>query len=214
MNAVLLTRLHSMSIRMPLIWWRAISLNGWELSIPPNDGSMSTFYSSNLPLGGSFVRTELFNKVTGKTNYVEDLKIPGLLHIKVLRSPYHHARLRSLDVAEAAGMPGVQRIITWADIPNVNGFPSYSLEEPVLTPVGDTLRMRGAPVALVVAESVQAAQAALAALKMELEQLPYTFESEAALNRVLYTSRGMLMFCQNSMSIPAILKLHLPHQIT
>jgi CO/xanthine dehydrogenase Mo-binding subunit len=112
---------------------------------------------------------------------VEDFKIPGLLHIKVLRSPFHHARLRSLDTARAAELPGVQRIITWADIPNINGFPSYSLEEPVLTPVGDTLRMRGAPIALVVAESVQEAQAALAAVKMELDQLPYTFETDAAL---------------------------------
>jgi len=149
--------------------------------IPPNDGSMSTNFSSTPPLGGSVVRTDSFNKVTGKTNYVEDFKIPGLLHIKVLRSPNHHARLRSLDVSRAAEMPGVQRIITWADIPNVNGFPSYSLEEPVLTPVGDTLRMLGAPIALVVAESVQQAQAALAAVEMELEQLPYTFETEEAL---------------------------------
>jgi len=142
---------------------------------------MSTNYSSSPPLGGSVVRTDSFNKVTGKTNYVEDFKIPGLLHIKVLRSPYHHARLRSLNVTRAAQMPGVRRIITWADIPNVNGFPSYSLEEPVLTPVGDTLRMRAAPIALVVAESVEQAQAALAAVEMELEQLPYTFETEEAL---------------------------------
>lgn len=142
---------------------------------------MSTNLSSKTPLGGSDIRTESFNKVTGKTNYVEDFKIPGLLHIKVLRSRYHHARLRSLNVARAAQMPGVQCIITWADIPKVNGFPSYSLEEPVLTPVGDTLRMRGAPIALVVAESVQQAQAAMEAVDMELEPLPYTFEMEEAL---------------------------------
>ena len=138
---------------------------------------MPTNLSSQIPLGGSLIRTESFNKVTGKTNYVEDFKIPGLLHIKVLRSPYHHARLRSLNVSRAAQMPGVQCIITWADIPKRNGFPSYSLEEPVLTPVGDTLRMRGAPIALVVADSVQQAQAAMEAVDMELEPLPYTFET-------------------------------------
>ena len=83
--------------------------------------------------------------------------------------------------SRAAHMPGVRRIITWMDIPNVNGFPSYSIEEPVLTPVGDTLRMRGAPIALVVAESMEQAQVALEAVEMELEALPYTFEMEEAL---------------------------------
>jgi CO/xanthine dehydrogenase Mo-binding subunit len=166
---------------MPLIWWRAISLNGLEPAILPNDGSMTTDFSSIPPIGGSLVRTDSYNKVTGKTEYVEDFKIPGTLHIAVLRSPYHHARLRSLKVDHAARMPGVRRIITWEDIPNVNGFPSYSLEEPVLTPVGDTLRMRAAPIALVVAESLEQAQAALAAMEMELEQLPHTFEMKEAL---------------------------------
>ncbi len=142
---------------------------------------MTTPFSSNPALGGSDIRSESFDKVTGKTNFVEDFKIPGMLHARVLRSPYHHARLNKLDVVRAAQMPGVRRILTWMDIPNVNGFPSYSLEEPVLTPVGDTLRMRGAPIALVVAESTQQAQAALEAVEMELESLPYTFEMEEAL---------------------------------
>jgi len=181
MNVVLMNRLLFASIRMTFIWWRAIFLIGWEPLVPPNDESMSTNYSSSPPLGGSVVRTDSFNKVTGKTNYVEDFKIPGLLHIKVLRSPYHHARLRSLNVTRAAQMPGVRRIITWADIPNVNGFPSYSLEEPVLTPVGDTLRMRQHRLPWLSLKSVEQAQAALAAVEMELEQLPYTFETEEAL---------------------------------
>ncbi|RPJ18552.1 MAG: hypothetical protein EHM33_31840, partial [Chloroflexi bacterium] len=87
------------------------------------------------PLGGSALRSDSYGKVTGQTLYVEDMKMPGTLHIKVLRSPYHHARLHSLEVSRAAQMPGVRRIITWIDIPNVNGFPDYSIEEPVLTQV-------------------------------------------------------------------------------
>ena len=142
---------------------------------------MSTSISSSLPIGGSFERADSLDKVTGKTKYVEDFEIPGLLHIKVLRSPYHHARLQNLDVSRAAQMPGVRRIITWKDIPKVNGFPDYSFEEPILTPVGDTLRMRGAPIALVVAESLQQAQAALKAVEMEVEPLPYTFKMKEAL---------------------------------
>ncbi|HLO30246.1 MAG TPA: xanthine dehydrogenase family protein molybdopterin-binding subunit [Anaerolineales bacterium] len=134
-----------------------------------------------LPLGGSALRTDSLGKVTGQTHYVEDMKLPGMLQIKVVRSPYHHARLRSLDVSAAAQIPGVRRIITWVDIPGVNGFPDYSVEEPVLAPVGDTLRMKGAPIALIAAETFDQAEAACEALLIDLAPLPYTFNMEAAL---------------------------------
>jgi CO/xanthine dehydrogenase Mo-binding subunit len=132
-------------------------------------------------LGGSAIRFDSLGKVTGKALYAEDIKLPGMLHIKVLRSPYHHARLRSLDISRAAQMPGVKRIITWADIPQLNGFPDYSIEEPVLTKVGGTLRMKGAPIALIVAEYVGQAKAACEAVAMEFEPLPYTFDMDEAL---------------------------------
>ena len=80
-----------------------------------------------------------------------------------------------------AQMPGVKRIITWIDIPKVNGFPDYSLEEPVLTGVGETLRMKGAPIALIVAESAEQAQVACEAIVMDLEPLPHTFDMDEAL---------------------------------
>ncbi len=107
--------------------------------------------------------------------------MPDTLHIRVARGPYHHARLRGLDVSRAAEMPGVRRVITWMDIPKVNSFPDYSVEESALTPVGETLRMRGAPIALVVAENADQAQAACEAVVMDLEPLPYTFEMDEAL---------------------------------
>jgi CO/xanthine dehydrogenase Mo-binding subunit len=134
-----------------------------------------------MPLGGSALRSDSLGKVTGQTQYVEDMKVPDALHIKVVRSPYHHARLRSLDLSRAAQMPGVKRIITWADIPGVNGFPDYSLEEPVLTQVGETLRMKGAPIALIVAEEADQAEAAREVLVMDMEPLPHTFDMDEAL---------------------------------
>ncbi len=134
-----------------------------------------------IPLGGSALRPESVDKVQGKTRYVEDICMAGMLHLKVLRNPYHHARLRGLDVSRAAGMPGVQRVLTWSDVPGQNGFPEYSLEEPVLPPLGSTLRIHGAPIALVVAESPEQAQAALEAVELDLEPLPHTFEMVDAL---------------------------------
>jgi len=120
-------------------------------------------------------------KVTGQTRYVEDIVMPGLLHAVVLRSPHHHARLLALNIDQAAQMPGVARIIAAADVPGLNGLDGYSRDEPVLTPVGDTLRQKGAPIALVVAESRQLAQAAVSEIKVEYEILPHAFDSDEAL---------------------------------
>lgn len=138
--------------------------------------------AANRPaLGGSARRLDALDKVTGRACYVEDIAAEGVLYAKVLRSPAHHGRLRALDVRRAAMMPGVRRVLTAADIPNVNGFPEYSTEEPLLTPIGETLRMRGAPVALVIAESLEHASAALSAIEMEIEPLAHTFDMGEAL---------------------------------
>ena len=132
-------------------------------------------------IGGDMLRTDSIPKVTGAARYVEDMVLPGMLHGAVLRSPHHHARLVSLNAAPAARMPGVVAVLTAEDIPGENGFSDYSREEPVLTPVGETVRMVGAPIALVVAETPGIAKAALAAIAAGYEILPHVFEPAAAL---------------------------------
>jgi CO/xanthine dehydrogenase Mo-binding subunit len=133
-------------------------------------------------IGGSNLRIDSLGKVTGRTRYVEDMNMPGLLHAQVLRSPHHHARLLALDCRRASELPGVVQIITAGDIPGLNGLDGYSREDPVLTPVGDTVRQRGAPVAIVLAESPSAAQNAAAAIEVTYELLPHTFAADAALS--------------------------------
>lgn len=142
------------------------------------------------PLGGSTLRADTLEKVTGRIRYVEDMPMTDVLHVRVVRSPEHHARLRGLDISRAIHMPGVHAVLSAADIPGVNGFPSYSTEEPVLTPVGNTLRMRGAPIALVVAEAPDQAQAALEAVDLDLEPLPFTFDMEEALRPDAFSIAG------------------------
>jgi CO/xanthine dehydrogenase Mo-binding subunit len=132
-------------------------------------------------VGGDSVRFDSIGKVTGRTRYAEDMEMPGMLHAYVLRSPHHHARLSGLDVTEAEKYPGVVRVITAVDIPGENGLTGYSRDEPVLTPVGDTLRQKGAPIALVVAKSLEQARQAGAAIAVEYEPLPYFFEAAEAL---------------------------------
>jgi aldehyde oxidoreductase len=135
-------------------------------------------------IGGSALRTDSVAKVTGQAQYVEDIPMPGMLHMQVLRSPHHHARLIFLDAEPAARVPGVVRVLTAADVPGKNSFVEFSQAEPVLPPIGETLRMRGAPVALVVAESPAAAQAGVAAIQAGYEVLPHTFDLDEALDGV------------------------------
>ena len=132
-------------------------------------------------VGGEACRTDSVAKVTGQAQYVEDIPMPGLLHAQVLRSPYHHARLLALETGAAARVPGVVRVVTVADVPGKNSFTEYSRDEPVLPAIGETLKMVGAPVALVIATSLEAAQAGVDALQVQYEPLPYAFDTQETL---------------------------------
>src|SRR5262247_2775388 len=72
-------------------------------------------------IGKPTQRQDMLGHVTATSAYFDDHKVAGLLHLKVLRSPYHHARVRSIDVSEAQRSPGVRRVIRGADVPrNLN----------------------------------------------------------------------------------------------
>ena len=132
-------------------------------------------------IGGDAIRTDSIDKVTGLTQYVEDIRMGGMLYARVLRSPHHHARLVALDTTRAERLEDVVCVLTAADIPGENGLGDYSRDEPVLTPVCETVKMRGAPVALIVAHSPQDAQAGAKAIEATYEPLPHAFTMEDAL---------------------------------
>jgi CO/xanthine dehydrogenase Mo-binding subunit len=127
-------------------------------------------------VGGDHRRIDARDKVSGQARYVGDIAVSGLCHAKVVRSPHHHARLTSLDAVKAVRLPGVIRVITAEDIPGINGFPEYSRHEPLLTPVGDTVKQKGAPVALVVATTRKAAQVGARAVKAKYIPLHHIFD--------------------------------------
>ncbi|MDR3573007.1 MAG: xanthine dehydrogenase family protein molybdopterin-binding subunit [Anaerolineaceae bacterium] len=133
-------------------------------------------------IGGSNARLDSLAKVTGQAHYVEDIELAGVLVVRALRSPYPHARLKSIDVSRALEMPGVARVITAVDIPGLNGLDGYSREEPVLTPIGDTVRQKGTAIALIVAETPSQAECAAQAIAVEYEVLPYTYETSQSLS--------------------------------
>lgn len=132
------------------------------------------------PIGGESKRIDAYAKVTGQANYVEDIRLEGLQHAAVFRCPHHHAKLLSLDTEPAYRIDGVEKVVTADDIPGVNGFPEYSKGEPLLVAVGMTAKMKGAPIALVVANSRENAIAGAKAIQAEYQVLAHLFDSRMA----------------------------------
>ena len=68
-------------------------------------------------LGAPVKRVEDPKFITGKGRYLDDIKLPGMVHVSILRSPYAHANIRSIDTSAAKAAPGVIAVIVGADIP-------------------------------------------------------------------------------------------------
>jgi CO/xanthine dehydrogenase Mo-binding subunit len=112
--------------------------------------------------------------VTGRTTYVDDVRIPGTLWVKALRSPHHHAGITKLDTSKAEAMDGVHAVITWQDVPLLEyghlsalGIPA---DEPLLAK--DGARYMGQPIALVAAENEDLAAEAVSRIDVEFEERP------------------------------------------
>ncbi len=116
-------------------------------------------------------------RVTGRIVYGHDLRLPGMLEGKVLRSPYPSARIAHLDVSRAARLPGVWAVLTGRDIPA--GRIGLGRDNPVLKT--DRVRQVGDEVAAVVASDADTALAALALIDIAYEPLPGLFDPAAAL---------------------------------
>ncbi|GHP16093.1 oxidoreductase [Rhodococcus sp. NKCM2511] len=123
--------------------------------------------------------------VTGTEQYTLDHSPPGLLHASVLGSPHAHARIVSIDTTAAEQVPGVQLVLTSKDSPAVafsTARHDSRVDDPDDTRVLDTVvRFIGQRVAIVVAESIAAAQEGCRALIVEYEVLPAVFDPESAL---------------------------------
>ncbi|MGA8615366.1 MAG: molybdopterin-dependent oxidoreductase [Xanthobacteraceae bacterium] len=123
--------------------------------------------------------------VTGTARYTLDIPMPGLLHLKLLRSPHAHARIKSINKSAALLVPGVKAILTWEDAPPKLYSSARHEDEsgdPDDTAVLDSVvRFVGQRVAVVVGESEGAAEAGCRALKVEYEVLPAVFDPEEAM---------------------------------
>jgi CO/xanthine dehydrogenase Mo-binding subunit len=128
-------------------------------------------------IGTSVTRIDNLEKVTGKATYCTDLKLPGMLHAKVLRSPYPHARIISIDASKAERFPGVRAVITSKDTPT-RKYGVFVVDQNVLA--HDVVRYIGDPVAAVAADTADIAEEALELIEVKYEEMPAVFDLEEA----------------------------------
>src|SRR2546428_1245765 len=133
-------------------------------------------------IGQSVKRKEDARFIRGKGKYVDDIKLPGMLYLDIARSPYAHARIRSIDPEPALAVPGVLAVITGRDLEaaGLAWMPTLMSDRQMVLPV-DTVMYQSQEVAAVVAESRYAAADGVVAVEVEYEPLPVLVDPKKAL---------------------------------
>lgn len=140
-------------------------------------------------IGKSVERWDAIAKVTGRANYTGDIPQKELLHGKICRAKITHGRVKNMDISEALKVPGVVKILTPDDVPEIS-FPTaghpYSLD-PKFADIADrriltrNVRLYGDEIAAVIAESELAAEIAVSKIKVEYEEYEFYLTPEEAL---------------------------------
>ena len=130
-------------------------------------------------VGKAELRKDAWDKVTGRAAYVDDLPREGVLIGAVVRSPHHHARIVAIETAAARDLPGVMAVLTADDVPGSKTFGPLVPDQPALA--CDVVRHMGEPVALVIAQSKDAALRGVTAVQVTYELLPAVHDPVAAL---------------------------------
>ena len=131
-------------------------------------------------IGQRMVRVDGLDKSTGRAVYTDDMALPGMLHGKILRSPHAHARILSIETAEAEAMEGVHAVITGRDLPTEYCIIPWTRDETALCV--DKVRFIGDAVAAVAAVDEDTANRALDAIRVMYEPLAPFFDPRDALD--------------------------------
>jgi aldehyde oxidoreductase len=156
----------------------AAYLRGDEGS-PAAASAQSSSSGERLAVGRSYPRRDAWDKVLGTARYAADLSLAGMLHGVAVRSPHAHALLGAIRVDAALEVPGVVAVLTAKDVPGRNGVAIFRPDQPVLAE--GKVRHIGETVALVVAETVDAARTARDLVEVAYEPLPVLSTVEEAL---------------------------------
>ncbi|HVN25089.1 MAG TPA: molybdopterin cofactor-binding domain-containing protein [Syntrophorhabdales bacterium] len=119
-------------------------------------------------------KIDAFERVTARAKYASDFYLPRMLYCKVLRSPYPHARIVSIDTSKASALPGVALVLTHKEMPEY----VWHIGMPLLT---DVARFVGDDIAVVAAKDEETATEALDLIKVEYQKLPFVLDPEEAL---------------------------------
>ncbi|WP_336205175.1 aerobic carbon-monoxide dehydrogenase large subunit [Nonomuraea sp. LPB2021202275-12-8] len=132
---------------------------------------------------GRMHRKEDARFIRGRGNYVDDVKLPGMLHGAVLRSPYAHARIVSVDTSAAEAHPKVKAVITGTTLAGLNlaWMPTLSNDVQAVLAT-DKVRFQGQEVAFVVAEDLYSARDALELIEVDYEPLDPVIDARTALD--------------------------------
>ena len=137
-------------------------------------------YTGAEAVGRNVPRIDARAKATGETVYAGDLQIPGMTYGKLLRSPYAHARIKSIDTAAAKALPGVVAVMIGEDVLDINPYYGHAIKDRPIIAI-DRVRFAGEPVAAVAAESLSVAAEAVELIEVEYEALPAAISIDEAL---------------------------------
>ena len=133
-------------------------------------------------VGRSVPRLESWLKITGRAEYVHNLRLPGMLYGKIFRSSVAHGRIKRIDVSAAQAVGGVHRVVTAADLKEIVPDPFYGPafhDQPILAV--DKVRYVGEPVAVVLAADPHVAEEAVHLITAEYEELPAVYDEVEAM---------------------------------
>src|SRR5438067_6962273 len=143
-------------------------------------------------IGRSVPRLESWLKVTGRAEYVHNLRLPGMLYGRIFRSSVAHGRIRRLDVSAAQAVGGVHRVVSAADLKGIVPDPYYGPafhDQPVLAV--DKVRYVGEPVAVVLAADPHVAEEAVHLITAEYDELPAVYDEVAAVSSKAIVHEGL-----------------------
>lgn len=136
--------------------------------------------TSHTIIGHDAPRIDAIPKVTGEAMFAGDLRQAGMVHGRVLRSPYAHAHIVSIDASRAEALPGVVAIMTGQNLPSDDPYYGHALRDRPILAI-DRVRFVGEPVVAVAAKDPSIADEALTLIDVEYEPLPAAVTIDAAL---------------------------------
>ena len=171
-----------------------------RIHVAPERESLST-------VGKPEIKVDALKLAQGKSAFVADFEIRGLLYAKVLRSPHAHARIQSIDVSKARAYPGVVEILTYKDIPRVP-YSTAGQSDPIPGPLDcysldSKVRFVGDRVAFVAAESPEIAEKALQLIEVDYEVLEPVLDPEVAMEAgtpVIHDQKDYVNFADSNPS--------------